>query len=102
MFYKKETEYWGNVQVTEVLKIKELNSWAEDFYNENGYTPIRECKNNGAIIIGTLNPSEISIGIETHNFGQIFVSSLISNLEMEKIADSFTQFINGFDYEENL
>ncbi|MFN8674646.1 MAG: SMI1/KNR4 family protein [Candidatus Sericytochromatia bacterium] len=100
MFHKNNSLYYDKMWVSEFLSVAELESFAEAFYNENASFVIRECKKNGAIIIGRENPCEISIGIEEHNFGHIFFSCLISDDEMAKVADSFTEFINGFEYGE--
>lgn len=38
---------------------------------------------------------EISIGIGKKNNGHIYISKLYSAIDFEKIADSFTEFLNG-------
>lgn len=61
-----------------------------------------ECMKRGTLIIGFENPIEISIGIREDNFGKIYRSNFTSawnNNELQLIANSFEEFINGFEEE---
>ncbi|MFN8674645.1 MAG: SMI1/KNR4 family protein [Candidatus Sericytochromatia bacterium] len=100
MFYNTKTYTWEQTLIDEFLSVQRLENCAECFDDDDIHHTIYTLKKMGAIIIASNDSAEFSIGIEEHNFGHIFISNFLEDDEIIKIADNFTEFINGFEYEE--
>ena len=62
-----------------------------------------ETMKRGVLIIGFEEPLEISIGFKNYNFGKVYRSGFTGawfNNELQLLANSFTEFINGFEEEQ--
>lgn len=85
-----------------LIKIKEslihlLKRPDECFY-------LDECMKRGALIIGFETQLEISIGINEDNFGKVYRSNFTeawNNNQLQLISNTFEDFINSFEEEED-
>lgn len=69
----------------------------------DSYYPDMELFKKNHLLIGhTMMGYDLSICFKGIGIDEIFYSFLLEDIDLVPVSDSFNEFINGFDYEENL
>lgn len=109
MYYPTYTEIWGDLGGITFFNLEIIDRTLTNLDKmEDSEPDLRLWNIHKLIAIGLEGASEISIGIGKNNFDHIYISCLLEDEDHEvyHIADSFEEFINGFEskytYEELL